>query len=189
MFIYLLNKYYKSENLELYGVDKSNIAIEVAKKKSSNSTFNISDVYKLPFEENSFDIVISSDVIEHVLKPKIMLSEIKRVGKKNSFIIIGTPIRYTENPRDNMHQCEFFPKEFMNLLSEFFVNLKLIQSQKMSLFLLYNSSSFIFNRKRMLYRYIINLLTIYLKRNPFLKIKTEDNNIYSYMFAIGTIKK
>ena len=80
---------------------------EMAKKKSPQSIFKVTDLYQLPFEENYFDIVVSSDVIEHVLKPRKMLSEIKRVGKKNSFIIIGTPIRYTENPIDTMHQYEF----------------------------------------------------------------------------------
>ena len=39
------------------------------------------DGYQLPFEDNSFDLVILSHVLEHVEHERLLLREIKRVGR------------------------------------------------------------------------------------------------------------
>ena len=186
---YLLNQKIKDYNLELYGVDSSDSALSVAREKNPKVFFKESDVYSIPFEDNYFDMIISSDVIEHVVEAKKVLSEIKRVGKKKSIIIIGTPIRHTEIPRDKMHYYEFFPQEFKDLLNDFFSDVKIIQSHKLRYLLLYNQMLSIFGINKPVFRYLINILTVYFKRNPFLKIKRNDNEIYSYMFGIGKITK
>ena len=186
---YLLDQKIKDYNLELYGVDSSDSALSVAREKNPKGFFKEADLYNIPFEDNYFDMIISSDVIEHIVEAKKMLSEIKRVGKNNSIIIIGTPIRYTEIPRDKMHYFEFFPQEFKNLLNDFFSDVKIIQSHKLRYLLLYNQMLSIFGINKPVFRYLINILTVYFKRNPFLKIKRNDNEIYSYMFALGKIEK
>ncbi|MBA7506942.1 Ubiquinone biosynthesis O-methyltransferase, mitochondrial [subsurface metagenome] len=186
---YLLNQKIKNLKLKFFGIDSSGSALSVARKKNSKGIFKKADLYNIPFEDNYFDMIISSDVIEHIVEAKKMLSEIKRVGKNNSIIIIGTPIRYTELPRDKMHYYEFFPQEFKDLLNDFFSDIKIIQSHKLRYFLFYNQILSIFSINKPFFRYLINILTVYFKRNPFLKIKTTDNEIYSYMFGIGKIKK
>ena len=45
----------------------------------------------LPFESNSFDIIICLSLIEHISDPSLLLSEIKRVGKKGCILYILTP--------------------------------------------------------------------------------------------------
>ena len=47
----------------------------------------------LSYENSSFDIILSFDVIEHLLNPKIMLKEIYRLLKKDGIFIISTPNR------------------------------------------------------------------------------------------------
>jgi len=49
----------------------------------------IGDIMHLPFKDNSFDVVVASEIIEHILSPRIALNEIRRVSKK--FIIITVP--------------------------------------------------------------------------------------------------
>lgn len=186
---YLLNKIFKNKNLKLFGIDSSELAIRVAKEKNPNAIFKISDIYNLPFEDDYFDLIISSDVIEHVSESEKMILEIKRVGKKNSFYIIGTPIKFTEQPSDKLHIHEFFPNELKKILSKSFYNARVIQSHRLKYLLLYNSLVSFLNSKKLLYRKIINFITVYLKKNPFLKIKTKDNEKYSYMFGIGKIKR
>ena len=88
-----------------------------------------------------------------------------------------------------MHFHEFFPNEFKKILLKSFYNAKVIQSHRLKYLLLNNSYVSFLNRKKLLYRKIINFMTIYLKKNPFLKIKTKDNEKYSYMFGIGKIKQ
>jgi len=49
---------------------------------------------KLPFADQSFDIVISNHVIEHVKDAENHLSEIKRVLKDNGLVYLATPNRF-----------------------------------------------------------------------------------------------
>lgn len=46
---------------------------------------------KWPYRDNTFDIVIASHVIEHVLNPDFLILEAKRVLKRGGLLIIGTP--------------------------------------------------------------------------------------------------
>jgi ubiquinone/menaquinone biosynthesis C-methylase UbiE len=52
------------------------------------------DGYKLPFADNSFDLVILSHVLEHVEHERLLLREIKRVSKS---FVIEVPIDYKTN--------------------------------------------------------------------------------------------
>lgn len=47
---------------------------------------------KLTFEDNSFDIIITEDVMEHVFEPKKAFREIARCLKPNGLHIFTTPI-------------------------------------------------------------------------------------------------
>jgi len=46
---------------------------------------------KLPFVDNYFDVVLFGEVIEHLLNPLLVLSEIKRVIKPTGTVIVSTP--------------------------------------------------------------------------------------------------
>lgn len=187
---YLLQKKIKNNNLKLYGIDLSEKAIEIAIKKNPFGNFKVADVYKIPYEENYFDLVLSSDVIEHILEPKKMLSEIRRVGKNNSFTIIGTPIKYTEEPIDLMHVYEYFPAEFEKLLKDFFKIINIVESNPLTYMFLYEKTKIIFNKFILSpYRDLINFSSIVLRKNPFLKIKSTDNHVFSYMYCIGNVIK
>jgi len=48
----------------------------------------------LPFEDNSFDLVFSMDVIEHVEDDNTFFKEHIRIAKPGGVILIGTPNRY-----------------------------------------------------------------------------------------------
>ena len=46
---------------------------------------------KLPFGDNCFDVILFTEVLEHLSNPLLSLSEIKRVVKLNGTVIISTP--------------------------------------------------------------------------------------------------
>jgi len=147
------------------------------------------DVNQLPFGDNYFDIIFSFDVIEHISDPSKMLSEIKRVGKNNASIAIGTPIRFSEQPQSTFHYQEFFPHEFLVLLSNYFKKIKIIKSQRLLFTLLYNHAFSLFKREIYYFRVLINFFAIIFNKNPFLKSVNVIGKYYSYMFGIGIIDK
>lgn len=70
------------------GVDAYKKSIDYGTKQYKNLTLLTIDAHKLPFAKASFDIVICAEVLEHVEHPEIVLSEIKRVLKKDGAAII-----------------------------------------------------------------------------------------------------
>lgn len=52
-----------------------------------------SDAFKLPYKDGSFDLVIASEVIEHVYDPEGFVKELSRVLKKGGQLIITTPYK------------------------------------------------------------------------------------------------
>jgi len=90
-----LGYYAKAKYKEVYGVDISEKALNIARKRGV-ITFKV-DLNKeaLPFSNNFFDAVTCLDVIEHVIDPRFLVGEIHRVLKKGGILIISTPnIRY-----------------------------------------------------------------------------------------------
>ena len=59
-------------------------------KKNKNKVI-CADALAIPFKNNSFDLVYSVNVLEHVPDADKMIKECKRVAKKNSKIILITP--------------------------------------------------------------------------------------------------
>ncbi len=45
----------------------------------------------LPFESNSFDLVLMAEVLEHVVKPDRALDEVRRVLRPRGYLVLSTP--------------------------------------------------------------------------------------------------
>jgi len=71
------------------GIDISLSYIIKAKKKAPEEEYVLADIEYLPFRDSFFDVVLCSEVLEHVFAPKTAFSELVRVSKR--FAIITTP--------------------------------------------------------------------------------------------------
>lgn len=69
----------------------SAVDIETPKKLTREISFKKVKSEKIPFKKNSFDIVISNHVIEHVKNQNLHLSEIERVMKNKGVGYLATP--------------------------------------------------------------------------------------------------
>lgn len=76
---------------EVYGVDISEDALETARNRKIKTFMVNLNNEELPFPEGIFDAVTCLDVIEHVIDPYFLLSEINRVLKKGGILIVATP--------------------------------------------------------------------------------------------------
>ena len=59
-----------------------------------NTTFLAKNEYQFPIEDNSYDIILSGQVIEHVRKIWIWIKELSRICKVGGHIITINPISY-----------------------------------------------------------------------------------------------
>lgn len=108
---------------EYHGVEVSEEAVAHAREKYAHEkcTFHHSPV-GLPFEDRSFDLVISFQVIEHVEDVDAYLAEIHRVCRPGGTILIVTPNRNHrladgERPWNRYHVREFSPAELEHALT------------------------------------------------------------------------
>lgn len=89
-FTHSLKRMYPSA--KVHGVDISDTALSIGKKKYKDIIFVKADTeVKLPFKDNTFDLVISGEHIEHVRDIDKNLLEINRVMRTRGTLIITTP--------------------------------------------------------------------------------------------------
>ncbi len=81
-----------------------------------NVTFKQCSVPPLPFDDESFDCVISFQVIEHIKKDRLFVEEVCRVLKKGGVFIVSTPNIEMSLTRNPWHVREYTPSELTQLL-------------------------------------------------------------------------
>lgn len=86
----------KSRGSTCYGVEISQKAID--NLQGEGYCLGLIQNNKLPFENNFFDIIIASHVIEHIENEAVILDEIKRAMKPNGYLIMGVPSGKRFNP-------------------------------------------------------------------------------------------
>jgi ubiquinone/menaquinone biosynthesis C-methylase UbiE len=73
------------------GVDMGMPGLQNGKRNCANAFFIAADLVQLPFHDNTFDLIYSIDVIEHLECPLSALQEYQRVCKKGGHVFIQTP--------------------------------------------------------------------------------------------------
>lgn len=71
------------------GIDGSSIAIKLGKVLFPNIKFEKHNIYKLPMKNDSYDLVMCTEVLEHLEKPDKALKELIGVSKK--YLALSVP--------------------------------------------------------------------------------------------------
>ncbi|MCR4956825.1 MAG: class I SAM-dependent methyltransferase [Lachnospiraceae bacterium] len=89
---------------EMVATDYSEGMIREAKKGSypNNLSFEVADATDLPYEDNSFDVVIIANALHIMPKPEKALSEIRRVLKDHGIFIAPNFVEKSENKRGDL---------------------------------------------------------------------------------------
>ena len=74
--------------VNIVGLEFTNEAIRIARQMNPSVEYIQGDIAQMPFQDNSFDIVICTEVLEHLEKPESALKELIRVAKKFLFITV-----------------------------------------------------------------------------------------------------
>lgn len=80
-------------NVSITGLEQSQQALAVAHMHRMNGKvcFRQGDIYQMPFENGSFDLVVCTEVLEHLERPKDALKEINRVVKEEGAVLLTVP--------------------------------------------------------------------------------------------------
>ncbi len=77
----------------LVGVDGSSYALQQAEACGFDELHLIDDfsTSRLPFGDDAFDLILNKDVLEHLLHPEILVSEISRTVRSGGYALIHVP--------------------------------------------------------------------------------------------------
>lgn len=99
---------YKSdEDVEINFTKKGKRISKVSGKKIPNLHFGLAKAEELPFEDQQFDIVFSSFLVDRVEDPILVLQESIRVLKPSGKLLIVTPLNFNKAS----HWDDYYPVE------------------------------------------------------------------------------
>ncbi len=107
---------------KVYGVDVDKDAIAYAKKNyaDKNIEFVLGDGTKIPLEDNSVDVVVSFETIEHIEDYETFMAEVKRILKDDGLFILSTPNDVEFPETNHFHIHEFERRELEKLVKKYF---------------------------------------------------------------------
>lgn len=115
------------------GVDVSPRAIEAALDRAVHGQpeFLLSGGLELPFPDDSFDLVTSFQVLEHVPDPLVFVRELIRVTRPGGKVILATPNAATRlfpgmQPWNRFHVHEYLAAELQEVLEDVFAGVRVL---------------------------------------------------------------
>lgn len=88
-----LSNFIAQQGHEVVGVEESESGVNIAQQSYPDCKFIAASIYDFPYDqlENSFDIIISTEVIEHLPYPRELAKVAKRCLKNDGTLILTTP--------------------------------------------------------------------------------------------------
>lgn len=111
---------------QVTGVDIDTPTVERARGKyvADNLRFLQGSATDIPLDDDSVDLVISFETIEHLMEQDRMLYEIRRVLRPEGFLLISSPDKYEYSDvpgyHNEFHLKELYRQEFEALLQKHF---------------------------------------------------------------------
>tara|TARA_R110002167_G_scaffold355508_1_gene569903 strand:+ start:1947 stop:2615 length:669 start_codon:yes stop_codon:yes gene_type:complete len=123
-----------------YGIDPADKAIQMCIKKNPNNDdrFKVGELPNIPFDDEYFDVIFSSDVIEHVLPEDIeeSLQDIHRVTTEECNIFLNIALVpeshrpdnwkpvYDDNNLENLHVGLISSDEWIDKIKKYNFNIE-----------------------------------------------------------------
>lgn len=170
------------KEMKRYGMDISQGYLKIATKKGIDCCLSLID--DMPYEQEVFDIVICTDVLEHVLNLNASVSKILNVIKNGGILIIRVP--YKEDI--SWYLSEDCPYEFVHLRSfDEFVLKALFTKIFNTTILEWNTAGVIYDNSRL--KFPIPPYNILLSKlfQLYYKLKSKDRKKYTSFFNANEI--
>jgi SAM-dependent methyltransferase len=117
---------------EVVAVDVSEAVIEVARNDApAGVVCEVGDLRSLRYAEDSFDLVVCFEVIEHVEEQERVLDQLARVLRPDGLLLISSPNRRRYVPGNPHHHHEYIPSELRAVLERRFGAVRLVPQHAM----------------------------------------------------------
>src|SRR5687767_4651469 len=111
-------------------IDVTAISYSSEKYKGPNRSFRAGSATNIALDDDSVDVVVSFETLEHVVGQDDMLKEIRRVLRPGGILVMSTPDKkyYSEIPeyKNEYHLKELYSHEFRDLVSRYFPHVQLL---------------------------------------------------------------
>ncbi|CAN5564695.1 class I SAM-dependent methyltransferase [soil metagenome] len=101
-------------------IDKIESAVTGLRSKYPSGKFVSGHLPPLPYDDSSFDSIVSFQVIEHIEDDSLYLKEISRVLRPGGIALITTPNRLQSLSRNPWHVREYTAPELTQLAKQYF---------------------------------------------------------------------
>ena len=105
-------------------IDEASIRHAAARYPATNLSFRTGSATNLPLPDDSIDLVVSFETLEHLAEQREMLSEFVRVLRPDGRLVISSPNKHVYSDAhgftNEFHVRELYFDEFRDLLAEFF---------------------------------------------------------------------
>jgi 2-polyprenyl-3-methyl-5-hydroxy-6-metoxy-1,4-benzoquinol methylase len=104
---------------EVWGLDNDEQALKFCRKRGLRFLKKANLQQKLPFEDQSFDVILCLDVLEHLKNEDLSISEFRRLLKPKGMLVITVPAYpalWSYWDEISGHQRRYSPKTLVDLL-------------------------------------------------------------------------
>jgi 2-polyprenyl-3-methyl-5-hydroxy-6-metoxy-1,4-benzoquinol methylase len=107
---------------ELTGVDIDPVAVEEASRRAAPLEAAVAhhDLHALEFADDSFDLAVCFETIEHLRSPRQGIAELRRVVRPGGVLIVSSPNPDVYPSGNDHHLHELRPDELRSLIEEQF---------------------------------------------------------------------
>jgi ubiquinone/menaquinone biosynthesis C-methylase UbiE len=107
-------------------IDEATVAAARAEFERPNLRFELGDARALPLADDSIDVAVTFETLEHLAEQDVFLGELRRVLRPGGLLIISTPDRDAYSPTgaapNPYHVLELTQAEFRGLLQRHFAH-------------------------------------------------------------------
>ncbi len=112
---------------EIFAIDIDQTTIDAASRNYpvSHLKFLQADVLETPLEQNSLDVVVSFETLEHLVEQQQLLDEFNRILKPQGVLVLSTPDKNVysgEHHHNEFHEKELSADEFTALVEKNFTH-------------------------------------------------------------------
>lgn len=126
----LSKKFLEAGYISIIGLDQSRDMLNVAKDKLPNLKLRLGEFLKIPFDNNSFDVIVSTYAFHHLNEEEksVAIKEMLRVLKDNGKIVIGDLMFENEDEKKKIY-TSLSIEEIAEIEDEYYSNIALLKTE------------------------------------------------------------